>query len=134
MYAEYSGHWRSALTDPSAPADSVKFAKIAEKTPHVVFTRGDFKPDWQNTRVAHDPAKEIARLKAEDGKDMVAWGGATFASELVNLGLVDEYRIALNPTAIGRGKSMFDKVKKQNKLKLIDTRPLPSGLVILRYK
>ena len=134
MYPGYAGYWRSALTDPSAPADAVKFARIADKTPHIVFTHGDFKPDWENTRVSHDPVKEIDQLKKQEGKDIMVWGGAKLASGLINLGLIDEYRIALNPTLLGSGKSLFGDLKKRNTLKLVDARTLSSGLIILRYR
>jgi dihydrofolate reductase len=134
MYPGYAEYWQSALNDPSMGADLHKFAKIADKTPHIVFTHGDFKPQWKNTRLAHDLPGEIARLKKQDGKDMMAWGGANFASELINHGLVDEYRITLNPIAIGAGKPMFKNLTKRNKLQLIDSRQMASGLVVLRYK
>lgn len=134
MYPGYADFWLTALKDPSMPADLVKFAKIADKTTHIVFTRGDFKPTWQNTRVAHDLVADITNLKKQEGKDMMAWGGANFASELINHGLVDEYRITLNPTVLGAGKPLFANIKKRNRLQLIDSRPLSSGLIVLRYK
>ena len=112
----------------------MKFAKLAEKTQHIVFTKGDFKPDWKNTRVAHDLPAEVARLKKEDGKNILAWGGANFAANLINLGLVDEYRLALNPNIISGGKLLFKDIDRKQKLTLIDSKPLKSGLTILRYQ
>jgi dihydrofolate reductase len=134
MYPGYAGFWLSALNDPSMSADLVKFARLADKTQHIVFTRSDFKPEWKNTKVSHDPAEEIARLKKQDGKDIMAWGGASFARELIRLGLVDEYRISLNPTLIGDGKSLFSDLKKRYKLQLVDSRKLSSGVMVLRYR
>ena len=134
MYPGYSGFWQSMLNDTTADPNLVKYAKLAEKSQHIVFTKGDFKPDWKNTRVAHDLPGEVAKLKKQDGKDMVSWGGAGFASSLINLGLVDEYRLSLNPTLVTGGKSMFNSLQKIHRLQLIDSRPLKSGLVILRYK
>jgi dihydrofolate reductase len=134
MYPGYSGYWRALLNDSSDSSNEAKFARLADKTQHIVFTRGDFKPDWKNTKVAHDPAEEIARLRKQDGKDIIAWGGASFARELIRLGLVDEYRISLSPMLIGEGKSLFSDLKKKNELKLIDSRKLSSGVIILRYR
>jgi dihydrofolate reductase len=134
MYDGYADYWMSALSDPSAPADSVKYARIAEKTEHIVFTRGDFKPKWKNTRVAHDAADEIARLKKKPGKDILVWGGATFASELINLGLVDEYRLTINPHLLTEGKLLFKNVRERKKLKLVESKPLSGDLVLLRYR
>ena len=68
-----------------------------------------------------------------NGKNIIAWGGANFASNLINLGLVDEYRLALNPTILARGKALFNNMEQRKKLKLIDSKPLDSGLIVLRY-
>jgi len=134
MYPGYSEHWQSVLRNPDSDPNELKFAKLAEKTQHIVFTKGDFRPDWKNTRVAHDLPAEVARLKKENGKNIVAWGGANFASNLIKLGLVDEYRFALNPTLLTKGKALFDNLQQRKKLTLIDSKPLKSGLVILRYQ
>jgi dihydrofolate reductase len=134
MYPVYSEHWQSVLRNPDSDPNELKFAKLADKTQHIVFTKGDFKPDWKNSRVAHDLPAEVSRLKKENGKNIIAWGGANFASSLIKLGLVDEYRFALNPTILAGGKQLFRNMEQKQKLTLIDSKPLKSGLVILRYK
>ena len=133
MYPIYSEHWQSVLRNPDSDSNELKFAKLAEKTQHIVFTKGDFKPDWANTRVAHDLPAEIARLKKENGKNIIAWGGADFAGSLIGLDLVDEYRFALNPTILSKGKPLFHNMNRK-KLKLTGARPLQSGLTILRFQ
>lgn len=133
MYPGYSEHWQSTLHKPDSDPNELKFAKLADKTQHIVFTKGDFKPDWKNTRVAHDLPGEVARLKKENGKNIIAWGGADFASSLIKLDLVDEYRFALNPTILTKGKALFNNLEQRKKLKLIDAKPLKSGLTILRF-
>ena len=134
MYPVYSEHWQSVLRNPDSDPNELKFAKLADKTQHIVFTKGDFKPDWKNTRVAHDLPAEVARLKKENGKNIIAWGGANFAANLIKLGLVDEYRFALNPTILSGGKQLFRNIEERQKLTLIDAKPLKSGLIIVRYK
>jgi dihydrofolate reductase len=134
MYPHYAEHWQSVLRNRESDPNELKFAKLAEKTQHIVFTKGDFKPNWKNTRVAHDLPAEVARLKKEKGKNILAWGGANFASNLIKLGLVDEYRLALNPTILTRGKALFNNLEQRKKLALIDSKPLKSGLVSLRYQ
>jgi dihydrofolate reductase len=134
MYPGYSEYWQSVLRNPNSDPNELKFAKLADKTQHIVFTKGDFKPDWKNTRIAHDLPAEVMRLKKENGKNIIAWGGADFALNLIQLALVDEYRFALNPTILAGGKQLFNNVAQKQKLTLIDSRPLKSGLVILRYK
>src|ERR1700743_55444 len=134
MYPLYSQYWQSVLHNPDSNPNELKFAKIADKSQHIVFTKGDFRPDWKNTRVAHDLPAEVTRLKKEDGKDIVAWGGANFAASLIGLGLVDEYRFELNPTVLTKGKSLFGNLEQRMKLALIHSQPLKSGLIILKYQ
>ena len=80
-----------------------------------------------------DLPAEVARLKRENGKDIIAWGGANFAANLIDLGLVDEYRFELNPTLLVKGKALFNNLEQRRKLTLIDSKPMESGLIILRY-
>jgi dihydrofolate reductase len=135
MYPLYSKYWQGVLNDPdNSKPNELKFAKYADKTQHIVFTKGDFKPDWKNTRVAHDLVAEVTRLKKEDGKNIIAWGGAHFAASLIDLDLVDEYRFELNPTLLVKGKSLFNNLQKRKKLTLIDSKALKGGLIVLRYQ
>jgi dihydrofolate reductase len=72
--------------------------------PKVVSSRTLECAEWADPRIARgDLAQEIATLKREPGKDMLAWGGAAFAQSLGRLGLVEEYRLILQPVALGQG-------------------------------
>ena len=134
MYPIYSQYWQSVLKNPDGAPNELKFAKLADKTQHIVFSRSDFKPDWKNTRVAHDIQAEVARLKKEDGKNIIAWGGANFAASLIDLDVVDEYRFELNPTILANGKALFKNVEQRKQLALIDVKPLSAGLIVLRFR
>lgn len=134
MYPEYFSFWQSMLDDKSAPVNLAKYAELASRTPHIIFSKTLQKADWPNIRIARDVSSEIASLKQQAGKDIIVWGGATFAGDLINKGLIDEYRITLNPTILGGGKALFKDVKNRRRLQLIDARPLPSGIIVLRYK
>jgi dihydrofolate reductase len=91
--------------------------------------------NWTTPRVMSDDlATEIARLKAELGKPLVAHGGALFAQSLVRLGLVDEYRLAVHPIAIGRGKGLFATIEAPRKLQLVETKSFPGGTVAKIYR
>ena len=135
MYPGYSEYWQSVLKNASTgKPDEVRFAKLADKTQHIVFTKADFKPDWKNTRVAHDAKEEIESLKKQPGKNIVAWGGANFASTLLKLGLIDELRLVVNPTILSKGKSLFGNIDERINLELIDTQLMKPGISVLRYK
>ena len=79
-------------------------------------------------------AEEIGRLKREPGKDILAHGGATFAQSLVRLGLVDEYRLLVHPTALGRGLPLFSTVAAPIDLTLVEAKAFPRGAVAHVYR
>lgn len=89
--------------------------------------------DWENTRIARDPGKEIASLKTQPGKRVIVWGGATLISRLFQMGLVDELRITIAPVVLGGGLPLFPGLKDRFKLVAIDGCPLECGAIILRY-
>lgn len=64
---------------------------------------------------------------------MIALGGATLVSSLMNFGLIDELRLMVNPIILGGGKALFKDVKERHSLKLIRAKPLKSGKVSLTY-
>jgi dihydrofolate reductase len=89
---------------------------------------------WDDTRVlAADLAADIAALKAEPGKDLLAHGGASFAQSLVRLGLVDEYRLLVHPVVLGSGLALFDGTRPFD-LDLVDATSFASGIQGLVYR
>ncbi|NRQ18862.1 dihydrofolate reductase family protein [Ensifer sesbaniae] len=117
---------------PSAEGDIATFMNGVEK---FVFSRTLTSADWHRTRlVTGDAAKEVERLKQLDGGTIFVFGSADFAAGLIEKGLVDEYRLGINPVLLGSGVPLFKPGLKRTKLKLTDTRPLKSGLVILHYQ
>ncbi|MEO8623544.1 MAG: dihydrofolate reductase family protein [bacterium] len=85
---------------------------------------------WKEARVmSGDLADGIAQLKSEPGKDIVAWGGAGFARSLVTLGLPDEYRFLVHPTALGKGLPIFSELPKSMALKLVYAKAFDKGAV-----
>lgn len=132
-YPGYSTYWRSVLTNPSSDKNELTYAMIADGSPHIVFSKSIKTVDWRNTRIATDPQKEIEALKKQPGKDIVIWGGASLAASCISQGLVDRYRITLNPIILGGGKSLFSAVAHRQKLKLLEVRPMSSGMTILWY-
>jgi dihydrofolate reductase len=77
--------------------------------------------------------EEIARLKTQPGKDLSV-GGATIASALMPLNLIDEYELYIQPVVLGSGTPMFQALDHRLNLQLIETRTFHSGVVLLRYQ
>jgi dihydrofolate reductase len=73
-------------------------------------------------------------LKAEPGKDALVMGSSDLAASLAELGLVDEYRLMVNPVALGDGKPVLKGLKSDLRLRLLEARPFANGNVLLRYE
>jgi dihydrofolate reductase len=126
-------HWAAIAADPASPeyTAGLKFSG----THKVVFTKTLEKSEWANTVLAKgDLVEEITRLKNQDGKDLIAYGGATFVSALIQHGLVDDYHLFINPTAIGRGLAIFKDLMSKQSLKLVKSTAFDCGIVILNYQ
>jgi dihydrofolate reductase len=114
------------------------FPVVAERMnslPKVVFSRTLDKASWNNTKlVKGDLATEVRKMKNEPGPDMVIMGSGTLVAQLAQEDLIDEYEIALNPIALGKGRTMFEGMKKKLNLKLTKTRTFSNGNVFLCYE
>ena len=89
---------------------------------------------WANAQVATgDLADEIARLKQQDGKFILAHGGAGFAQSLVRLGLVDEYRLLIHPVILGKGLPLFSTAANPFDLKLESSITFKTGAIANIY-
>jgi dihydrofolate reductase len=117
------------------PTSTDPVAAIMNDTPKVVFSRTLASADWPETRIARgETAREVARLKAGPGGEIVAHGGARFAQSLTQLGLVDEYRLYVHPVAVGTGTPLFTDVGRPQGLRLVSSRVFQCGVLALAYR
>jgi dihydrofolate reductase len=117
------------------PVSNDAYAAPMNEIPKVVFSRTLERAEWADSRIARgDLAEEIATLKREPGKDMLAWGGAAFAQSLSTLGLVDEYRLILQPVALGQGLPLFKDLTAPLRLELVDAQTYPTGAALHIYR
>ncbi len=90
---------------------------------------------WTDATVASgDLAEEIARLKQQPGKDILAHGGARFAQSLVKLGVIDEYRLLVHPVALGSGLFLFSTLAKTIHFTLLSMTAFSAGAVAHVYR
>ena len=112
-----------------------EIADFMNNIPKVVFSRTLEKAEWNNTRlVRENAAEEITKLKQQSGKDLFIFGSANLSSTLMQHGLIDEYRLGINPIILGDGNPLFKAMPHRMKMELVEARPLKSGCVILRYQ
>jgi dihydrofolate reductase len=117
---------------PDWPTSDDKLAPRMTDPPKVVFSKTLPSASWAGTRIARgELVEEITALKAEDGGEIVAHGGARFVQSLSRHGLVDEYRLSVRPVALGAGLPMF---ANQVYLRLVSSRPFPTGVVLNTYR
>jgi dihydrofolate reductase len=100
MYPEYEQYWLALLANPTGTKNENAYARRADKIPHIVISKTLDKVAWKTTRIVRD-VEEIRSMKQQPGKDMVVFGGATLVFSLMNLGLIDELRLMVNPLVLG---------------------------------
>ena len=141
MYPGYEQYWGAILANPRAilpftgkvaSKGEIDYAQFASKTSHVVLSKTLREVAWKNTQIVQD-IEEIRNLKQRPGKDMHAVGGAALVSNLMNLGLIDELRLVVQPIVLGGGKALFKDVTGRHALKFLDAKPLTTGMVRLTY-
>jgi dihydrofolate reductase len=132
MYELMAGYWPTAASDPTSTPAELEFARVWRDKPKIVFSRTLERVDWNSRLVHGDAAEEVARLKAQPGFDMGV-GGPTLASTLVREGLIDEYRLFVNPVILGDGTPFLPKFADRIGLSLLETQTFGSGVVFLRY-
>jgi dihydrofolate reductase len=126
--------WETYEEDnPSAPEHELEFARIWKEIPKIVFSTTLERVEGKSRLVRNRVGDEVARLKEEPGKDL-AVGGPGLASSLIQLGLVDEYRLFVHPVVVGGGTPFFPSLDGRIGLQLVETRTFGSQVVYLRYR
>ena len=128
-------YWPDIAKSQSETKADIEFAQTFVSKKKIVFSRSLDRAEDENTRIVrtnlHD---EILKLKREPGKDILV-GGVDIPSQLIELGLVDEYRFVVMPIIAGEGRRLMEGVSLPEKLqlKLVESKPFKSGCVALRY-
>ncbi|HEY4058744.1 MAG TPA: dihydrofolate reductase family protein [Kofleriaceae bacterium] len=153
-YRDMAAYWPTSTEPFAAPMNSVPkmiFTRGGEDTSSTATTRAiedarahapagttasdDVVRGWTHPRWSRgDLVSEIAALKAEQGKDILAHGGAAFAQSLVEHDLIDEYRLVVHPVVLGAGLPLFTKASSLLDLELLEAKSFPKGVVAHVYR
>jgi len=128
-------YWPDIAKNHSETKAENEFADAFDSKRLVVFSQSLDRAEGKNTRIVRTkPQDEILRLKQEQGKNILL-GGVDIPSQLIKLGLVDEFRFVVQPIIAGEGRRLLEGVSLQEKLqlKLVESKILKSGCVALRY-
>jgi dihydrofolate reductase len=124
-YEGMAAYWKTAQGEVAGYMNSL---------PKAVFSRTLERVDWQNTTLLKGDVKEVEELKRKGKKDIYVFGSGNLCATLMEQGLFDEYRLCLVPVVLGSGKQLFGRKLSRLRMKLLESRPLASGSVVLRYE
>ena len=127
--------WTEVAKNQSMTKALNEFAEAFDSINKIVFSRTLDSAEDKNTRVVRtDLHDEILKLKQEEGKDTLT-GGVSLPSQLIEHGLVDEYRFVVGPIVVGEGRRLMNDVSlpESLQLRLVESKFFKSGCVALRY-
>ncbi len=130
-------YWRTVVKEPTGNKEMDEFAVIMDMAPKVVFSRTLRDVDWESARLAGQDIREEVRALKEAGMDRdkdIYIGSPSLIVACMNLGLVDELQLCVHPVVAGSGLPLFKDMNDRTMLKLVRTKTLGGGAVILYYE
>jgi dihydrofolate reductase len=129
-YEEWKGYWPTATTDE-------EYANHINNTPKYVVSNTLENAEWGNfdnvTLIKENLAGEIAQLKQQPGKNIGVAGSPTLVRSLLQADLLDELILMVHPVVVGSGKRLFTDGSDLKRLKLVESKTTPTGVVLLTY-
>ena len=133
-YKLMEDYWPGLVKNPSGERSLDEFAIAIDNIPKVVFSHTLEKVEWKTARIAKRSVKEeILSLRQEPGKDIFV-GSPSLIVECTNLGLIDEYHLAVHQTIVGKGLQLFKNIQERVNLKLLNTKTFHCGAVLFYYE
>lgn len=130
-YDLMASYWPTSMADQHDPV----VAERMNSAPKVVFSRTMQKASWQNTKLmAGDLATQVRNLKNEAGEGIAILGSGSIVAQLAQAELIDEYQVIVDPIILGKGRTMFEGVEEQIKLKLTKSHTFSNGNIFLCYE
>ena len=134
-YQSFAGSWPHVPDNPNVSENEKEYARRLNAMRKIVFSRTLESVEWNNSTLRKEVVpEEIEQLKQEQGRDMLIYGSASIIQTLTNHGLIDEYQVLVQPLILGGGKPLFQDIHHQVKLKLVNSKTHPSGVVVQFYQ
>jgi len=128
-YEIFAAYW------PNQAAEDPLAGTMNEMPKYVVSTTLTEPLGWQNsTLIRGDVPGEVAKLKDQAGKDIQVIGSGELVQTLIVHNLADEYRLMIHPIMLGSGKRLFREAGSPTRLRLVDSTPTSTGVLILTYE
>lgn len=120
---------------PEAHQQAPEVAAAMNARHKLVFSRTLKEASWSNTTLLKgDPVAEVKRLKQEWSTDLMIFGSGSIVAPLAAAGLIDEYRLVINPLVLGAGRSLFQGVGRQLPMKRLTVRDFANGNLVVSYE
>jgi dihydrofolate reductase len=133
-YQMMESYWPTAGEKPNASKHDIEHSRWYNKVSKIVLSRTIKDIGQSNTKVISENISEnINKLKQQDGKNILIFGSPSASNSILNLGLVDEFWIFLNPILLGQGIPLFKDISESVKLRLIETKTFDVGVIALHY-
>ncbi len=133
-YQLMESFWPAVVKNPTGNKPIDEFAVLIDDIPKIVFSRTLKNVDWKNTILKKEIIKaEILELKQQEGKPIFV-GSPSLIVNLAQLDVIDEYQICVHPIILGNGLPLFKNIRNRIDLKLLNTKTLASGAVVLYYE
>lgn len=134
-YQMMESYWPTAAEQPTATQHDIDHARWYNAAHKLVFSRTLETGAGKNSSLVKEPiAEEIANLKQQPGKNLIMIGSPGLAHTFMQLGVIDEYWLNVNPVVLGGGVPLFPDLKEKIPLKLVEARTFRSGVVGLHYE
>lgn len=133
-YQLMESYWPTVVKNPTGNKPTDEFAVIIENISKIVFSHTLKDVSWKNVKLAKkDIKEEVLKLRKEAGKDILA-GSRSLIVTLLNLNLIDEFQICVQPIILGKGLPLLKNITDRINLKLLKTKTFSSGSIVLYYK
>ena len=133
-YQLMESYWPTVVKNPTGNKPTDEFAILIDNIPKIVFSRTLKNVDWKNVKLAKGGIKEkVLELKQQAGKSILA-GSRSLIVTLMNLNLIDEFQLCVQPIILGNGLRLFKNINDRINLKLVNTKIFGSGSITLYYE
>ena len=126
--------WGTTQPDENASQKIKDAYKLMHSKTKYVFSTTKTGDNTNAIFINSDIKERVLEIKQQTGKAIWLYGGAKIITTFLNLDLIDEYRLAVHPVILGKGKPLFQNIEKKHKLTLVDVKGYKSGVILKRYK
>lgn len=127
-------YWKTVLVNPTGNIATDVFAVSMDKIEKIVFSRTMEASNWDTATIAEEaPEKVISRLQMQQAGTILI-GSRSLLIQLMKFNLVDEFQLCIHPIVAGRGALLFEQQDWRQFFRLIKTKVLDSGAIVLYYQ